>query len=175
MAAGSRCVKLLFDETIGHPVAQATIQLLKFDTTLDLDAVTMKEYSGLGTKDPFWALRAANENRFVITGDRGEKKDGAPLDLLLPYHQVSAAFMTGTLHGQRSQFEKMRAVLTLWPKIVEAVFGPPGMRYAIKIAGDGYALDPWPLNEQAKRRQTELLGKFPDNLWEAKYAKPATS
>ena len=129
----------------------------------------MDDFAGNGAKDDDWVLKAAKERRFVITGDQGKKKDGAPLDILLPYHQVSAAFMTGTLHSKRPQFEKARAVLALWPQIVDAAAGPPGLRYKMRIDGRSFSMPEWPLNDKAKRRQVELLGKFPDTLWEAEH------
>lgn len=169
MATRSSSIKLLFDETIGPPIAKAVIELLKF-TTPDLDAVTISEYMGSGTKDPHWVFKASQEQRFVITGDRGKKKDGAPLDILLPYHGVSGAFMTGVLHSKRKQFEKARAVISLWPDILDAANGTAGMRYSMRIVGKSFDLVEWPLDDKAKRRQVELLGKFPENLWEAKHA-----
>lgn len=112
MDSRSGSINLLFDETVGEPVARATIEVLKFSHH-EIDAVCMKDFEGKGAKDDHWVLRAAKEGRFVITGDRGRFRDRAPLDILLPYHGVSGAFMTGKLHSGRSQFEKARAIITL--------------------------------------------------------------
>ena len=69
MAKGNRCVKLLFDETIGEPVARAAIDFLNWDRSCEIDAQFMKSFMGEGTEDPEWVPRAATEKRFVITGD----------------------------------------------------------------------------------------------------------
>ena len=171
MAAGGRCVKLLFDETIGAPIARALIDVARHHTEYTVDAVVMGDFEGCGSKDDHWAVRAQLEGRFVITGDRG-RGDGPPLDILLPYLGVSAAFMTGTLQSKRPQFEKARSVLFLWPAIVAAASAStPGTRYRMRCLGDGYHFAEWPLNDKARRRQVELLGKFPENLWEARFVK----
>jgi hypothetical protein len=170
LAKGSR-IRLLFDETIGDPVVCALAGLLRFEKQISIEAQSMRQFLGAGTKDSEWVGKAAAEEWFVITGDRGKKNDGAPLDLLLPFHGISGAFLTGRLHGERSQFEKMRAILVIWPHLLEAIQnGPRGVRYKISIDGSSFGWRMWPLDEKASQRQVELLGKFPENLWEAKKA-----
>lgn len=168
MDSRSSGIKLLFDETVGEPIARAILDVLRFDDRYQIDGTTIKDYLGKGTLDSDWVPQVAKEGRFVITGDRGRRRDGAPLDLLIPFHGASGAFMTGKLQGSK-QVEKARSVIVLWPHIVKAATGTPGMRYRMRIAGDSFSWADWPLNDAAKRRQVELLGKFPKTLWESKH------
>lgn len=167
MAKGNRRVKLLFDETIGEPIARAAIDFLNWDKSCEIDAQFMRSFMGEGTGDSEWVPRAAAERRFVITGDRGKSSRSAPLDLLLPYLGVSGVFMTGALHESK-QFQRMRAVITLWPHIVEAAAGRPATRYRMRIDREraSFAWAEWPLNDKAIRRQAELFKKIPHSLWE---------
>jgi hypothetical protein len=57
-------------------------------------------------------------------------------------------------------------VLAVWPDIRAAAAGPRGARYRIRVDRKSFAWADWPLNEKARRRQVELLGRFPENLWE---------
>lgn len=159
----------MFDETFGEPVARAALGLLEYDSTITIEPAFMRKWIGEGVKDNVWAKRAGKEGWFVLTCDRGKTQDGAPLDLLLPYHGVSAAFLTPTLHG-RKQFEKLRAVLSLWPKIMRGATGPSGIRYSMGIRAvhnddDGFSWREWPLTEKQKKRQSEVCAPFPDKLW----------
>jgi len=80
--------------------------------------------------------------------------------------------MTPTLHSKRPQIEKARAVLANWPQIVEAASreAPRGIRYRIGVSATGFSWSEWKLTEKQRVRQVAELGKFPENLWEAKHA-----
>jgi len=165
LATRNSKLKLLFDETIGHPIANAIIEVLKFDQRFDLDAVTMCNFAGKGAKDPHWIILAKKQKRLVITGDRGRKKDGAPLDLLLPYNGVTGVFMTGQLHSGRPQLEKARAIISLWPHIVETADETPGKRFKMRIAGKSFSLEEWPLNVKSQERMNQMSSNIPDCLF----------
>lgn len=169
MASRQRCIKVLFDECIGAPIARAGIELLKFyDDGHKLDLQVIADYEKMGAKDKIWARKCADEGRFVITADRGKRKDGIPLDLLLPSLGISAAFMTGALHSQRKQFEKMRSIVYLWPEITkEAVTAKPGTRFKIQIQRQSFRLAEWPLTDAQRSRGRFILGEpeIPESLF----------
>lgn len=165
MAAGHSSVKILFDETMGAPVVRAAIEAIKFDRKYEVEAVYMKDLVGSGAKDEEWVPKAAEGNWFVITGDRGRGKLSTPLPLLLPYHGISAAFMTGGLQSKRPQFEKLRATIFLWPQIRDAALGARGLRYRMQIQGESFRFVEWPLDENTMKRQIELLGRFAEELF----------
>lgn len=172
MAGGNPKLNLLFDENLGIPIARAVFEVLKFDKSVDVYAEYMVDWIRAGCKDDEWVPKAKSEGKFVITGDKGKRRDGAPLDLLLPFHGVSACYFTGGLQA-RKQIEKARALIHVWPELVKRVAkDKQGTRYSLRMNGTSYSLTEWPLNEAAKARQVKELGRFPETLWEARHAGP---
>lgn len=165
----TQCVRLLFDECIGENVARALVKVLAFNKNEQIDAVYMKSWLREGVKDTEWVPTARREGRFVITTDCGKRNDGAPLNLLLPKHGVSGAFITPTIHG-RNQADKARAVMAVWPHIAIATRGIKGVRYKIRInskIGDeiqSFGWFDWPLSERDDEKIKESTGRFRERL-----------
>jgi hypothetical protein len=101
-----------------------------------------------GSPDDRWIQDIAqDDDRFlVITGDRAAKtRQGDPrLPVILPQAGVSGVFLTGKLQ-QRPAFEKVRALMYVWPLMEKAAQHAGGARWRLMLHGDGYSLKEWPL------------------------------
>jgi hypothetical protein len=149
-------VKLLIDECIGKGTV-ARLRQLYTTTTSGVTFCHMLEFNGgQGGKDEIWVPRAAGEQWFVITADAGKSKRGHPLQLLLPRFKVSAAFLTPTIHTSQD-LEKTRAIVTLLPKLQRATEEPRGRRFRMRVQGDSFALEEWPLTEREHGRMMSLI------------------
>jgi hypothetical protein len=165
LAVQQRSINIVFDQTLGPKVARAIIEVLKLDKSVDLNAVSMADWAGPSAKDEDWCIRARDERRFVVTGDRGRLGIGAPLHLLLPYVGVSAAYLTPSLQS-RSGIEQARAVVSVWPDLKEASGGTAGARYSIGISRDAFSWSDWELKEHERKRQEAELGRFSESLFQ---------
>ena len=118
-----------------------------------------------GIKDLEWVAQAKSEGWFVVTGDRGQTKDGAPLHILLPAYGVSAAFLTGSLQSDNG-FAKLAGIVALWPQIeAAATKSTPGSRFKIRRTANGYSLVEWPLNDAGKKAKARVIQDIPPHLF----------
>jgi hypothetical protein len=110
---------------------------------------------GKGAWDVDWARTLEEEGDWsVITCDsqqpRGERArlKGPPLHLILPARHITGFFMSAKV-ASYSGFEKFRAVIYLFPKIVEKLACPHGTRFKIiaTAKGSGYEMMEWPPTE----------------------------
>jgi hypothetical protein len=143
----------LVDECIGKMTVRALAALVKYHKQpVEVKALLDLIDGQQGIKDPEWVPRAKAEGWYVITSDTGQSNDGAPLHILLPLYGVSAAYMTPTLQSKRDGFEKIGAIVTLWPRIIRAATtSEPGTRHRIRASGDTYTMVDWPLGATGRR------------------------
>ena len=124
-------VKLLFDENIGKPLTDAIAGLLRFYDPKPEILHILDLMKTCGVRDETWVPVIANQNWMVITADRGRQGSGRPLPWICKDFKVTHILFSGTLHNQR-QFERARAIITLWPEIVQAYKGPKGVEYLLQ-------------------------------------------
>ena len=110
------------------------------------EMVHLLERFEAGSPDDRWVQEIAAEDPpfLVITGDRASKskRDDPRLPTLLPQMGVNGVFLTGMLQ-QRPAFEKIRALMSVWPDLEEAAREAHGTRFSLMPRGKGYRLQVW--------------------------------
>ena len=125
-------MKLLFDENIGKPLAQAIGQILRFDNSRHEVRHILDLTNKLAVPDEQWVPTIADGDWMVITADRGRQGPGRPLPRICKELSVTHVVISGTLHNSR-QFEKARAIIALWPEFIRAFDGPKGVEYRLQM------------------------------------------
>jgi hypothetical protein len=124
-------IRVLFDENIGKPIACAIAQLLAFYRPAP-EVMHLIDFEGReGSDDRQWIPKLSEGGWIVVSGDMGRKKRDARLPAICRIAGITHFLFSGTLHNSK-QFEKARAIIALWPKIVDGAVGPKGRRYAIQ-------------------------------------------
>ena len=91
---------------------------------------------GKGAKDPDWVPRIFNEGWLVVTEDRGRNsRQEERLPQLCRLHGVSHVLVLPALLNRGGQFEKMRALLAVWPDLLALAEEPRGLRARLKYSG----------------------------------------
>jgi hypothetical protein len=133
--------KLLFDENFGRPIVRvlaSAVELLKADKP------TISHFFELfnsGTEDDVWIPKVAEDGWIVVSADRAKRAGGPKLPLLCEQYSVPLVLLSGRLHTS-SSFDKLRAVLAVWPALCAIADGPRSCRHSLRCldSGDGYRL-----------------------------------
>lgn len=124
-------LKLLFDENFGQPLVHALANLLAFYES-PLQVEHLIHYVGRhGERDDVWIPLLAKEGWIVITADLG-RCGGLKLPRICAAEKVTHVLLSGSLH-QRKQFEKARAILVVWPELIDAATEPKGTRFKLQL------------------------------------------
>lgn len=124
--------KLLFDENFGQPSVKALATLAKGSA----DKPRITHYLELfpeGEDDDVWIPQVANEGYAIISADRGSRMGGSKFPLVCKAHNVTHVLVSARIH-ERSSFEKMRAVIHVWPGLMGLVDAPAGSRYLLRLS-----------------------------------------
>lgn len=124
-------MKLLFDENFGRPLVEALGRLIKFSRE-EVEVRHIIELRHGGRKDDEWVPEVAGGDWLVLTCDRG-KSAGPKLPQLCREAGLSHVLVSGGLHNS-PQFEKARAVLAVWPALVEACAEAAGTRFSLRYS-----------------------------------------
>lgn len=142
-------MRLLADECIPRKAFEKLRELRNPSGNTVTEMVHLLERFEHGSADDHWVEQIASDTpRFlVITGDRAvkSKREDPRLPVILSRAGVSGIFLTGKLQ-QRSAFEKVRALMYVWPALDRAAQHTPGTRYRLIPSGDGYRLQLWPIS-----------------------------
>jgi len=140
-------MRLLADECIPRKAFDKLRQLRNPGGNVVTEMVHLLERFEEGSPDDHWVQEIAAEDQpfLVITGDRAtkSKRNDPRLPALLPQAGVSGVFLSGKLQ-QRPAFEKVRALMTVWPGLEQAAQQKRGTRTRLMPYGDGYRLQAWP-------------------------------
>ena len=141
-------MRLLADECIPRRAFEKLRELRNPGGAVVTEMVHLLERFEAGSPDDRWVQEIAAEDQpfLVITGDRAtkSKRDDPRLPTLLPEAGVNGVFLTGKLQ-QRPAFEKVRALMTVWPGLEQAAQQERGARSRLMPYGDGYRLQAWPV------------------------------
>lgn len=124
-------MKLLADSCIGAPIWSSIDGLTKWHH----DKPTLKHVSDFYDSDPgddVWIKRIAEEGWLVISSDRGKKYGGPKLPRVCQEFGVTHILLGAALHRSK-QFEKARAIIQVFPELIEAFNGPKGARYLLRM------------------------------------------
>jgi hypothetical protein len=127
--------KLLFDENFGKPLISALKQLVSVCREQVEIAHILDFYSQGQVDDDVWVRNLAND-WIVISADRARRRGGPKLPKICAEVGITHALLSSSLH-QMKQFEKIRAVLSLWPELLNLTAAAPGSRYSIRKGSSG--------------------------------------
>jgi hypothetical protein len=131
--------RLLFDENFGEPHIKRLAEFVQIQQEIERPVVShLFELFERGTLDEDWLPKAADGGWTIITADRGRrsKKKGAPLPHVCAQLRITHVMMSGAVHSLK-MFEKMRAILSVWPDLLLAAQGEKGRRYLLESTGGG--------------------------------------
>jgi PIN like domain len=126
-------IRILFDENFGEPLVTALAKFLAWHDQAP-EISHLFEFANSSETDEVWIPRIAKDGWTLITTDRGKQSGGKKLPQLCCAYGVTHILLSHTLHNSK-QFEKVRAVLCVWPKIIAAATGPKGARYMLRFDG----------------------------------------
>jgi hypothetical protein len=140
-------VRIFADENVPRRAFKAFAELVQ----LAKPSVESSHLLGMlaeGTPDDVWIAEVSKADPpwLVVSGDsaKNTRSSDPRAPAILPQLGVTAIFLSGKLQ-QKPAFEKVRALLYVFPEIVAAYQGPRGTRYRLVAIRTGYALNEWPL------------------------------
>lgn len=121
-------ITLLFDENMGRNVVKALQPILQLDPEHQVDAVHLLDFVNAGEADDVWLQKLADMKPIVLTRDKGRKHPRLPkiCEALGITHIICTPKMQ-----KLSSFEMACVVVRMWPDIVLAAEGAPGLRYRL--------------------------------------------
>ena len=124
-------IKILIDENIGKPITKAIASLLLYHFSKPI-IKHIQDFYEEGITDDIWIPQIALEKWIIVTADRAKKYGGAKLPSICKKFNVNHILISGRLHNEK-QFEKARAIITVWPQILTIPDEPAGTRFALRF------------------------------------------
>ena len=121
---------LLFDENFGKPIVEALARLMAFHPDRPRVEHLINFERREGAKDEEWIPKAAEGDWVIVTCDRGAH-GASKLPRICRQYKVTHVLLVGRL-VHRQQFERIRAILVVWPGLIMATDKPPGSRFKLK-------------------------------------------
>lgn len=127
-------IKILFDENFGKPLVSALSGFLAWYKEEVIDVKHLFAFVEESEKDEIWVPKIAPGGWTVISTDRAKRCGGRKLPDLCREHKVTHILLSASIH-EAKQFEKIRAVLAVLPKIILATRSPKGTRFSLRYDG----------------------------------------
>ncbi len=120
-----------FDANFGYPwvTGLSHIFMMRRDREPFLNHIF--SFSQEGEDDHIWIPKLNKQEHVIISSDRGRSKIKPRLPQVCKQSQITHILFSSAAH-HLTKFEKARAIITLWPQIVETFEAPLGSRYQIK-------------------------------------------
>lgn len=138
--------RFLFDENTGAPFVEALRRIVLLDKRHPVEIGHINALFGAGAKDPEWIPKVVEGAWIVISEDRGKNSSrGDKLPVLCLQHSVTHVLVMPSLLKNGGQFEKMRALMAVWPELLELPSKTRGARLRLKYASSSrsaFRLDP---------------------------------
>lgn len=138
--------RFLFDENTGAPFVEALKGVVVLDRRHPVEIAHTISLFGRGARDAAWIPQVVAEEWIVISEDRGmNSRAGDKLPVLCLQYRVTHVLVMPSILKHGGQFEKMRAVIAVWPKLLELAGAPRGTRVKLKYASaerSGFRLEP---------------------------------
>ncbi|MBN2447217.1 MAG: hypothetical protein JXO22_10850 [Phycisphaerae bacterium] len=132
--------RLLFDENFGKPIVRALGELLKW-SNLEIEVTHLIDFEGrAGSRDDTWVPKLQEQDYMVITADKGRRGGGPKLPRICKEFGIRHVVLVGKL-VHRTMFERVRALLVVWPSLIRVDDAPRGTTFRLKLSGDSYALE----------------------------------
>lgn len=136
----SEKLKLLFDECVGRAVLPKITEFLGIsENPPELSHVLQFQEQGVHDED--WIPQIAEERWIVVTADRGRRgkqSKGEKLPLVCRQFGVTHVMLSSSIH-HKSNFDKIRILLEVWPGIIDLVNAPRGSGYLLRLTTAGHA------------------------------------
>jgi len=126
-------IRILFDENFGEPLVSALADFLAWYHE-PLEVRHLFQFAEESETDDVWIPRIAPAGWTVITTDRAKQSGARKLPQLCCEYGVTHILISQSIHNSK-QFEKVRAVVAMWPEIVAASLGPKGRRFSLRYDG----------------------------------------
>ena len=128
----SKPLQLFFDECFGRPYLRCLAALLA-KAPIPPKIVHYLEWYKEGVPDSDWAIHVAKQGYVLISTDRGKQCGGIKLPMVCRDCGLTHVLISGRIHDG-GQFEKARAIITVWPLITTCVAAsPPGDGYLLRL------------------------------------------
>lgn len=126
-----------FDSTFGYPWVTALVGLFLMRRDRQPFLRHIFEVSKEGEADDQWIVKINGGERIVISGDQGRTKPRLPT--VCKQQHITHIILTPHVHRMQ-KFERARAIIVVWPQILETFTAPPGSRFQIGRAKSDYIL-----------------------------------
>lgn len=141
---------VFFDSTFGHPWVSTLmgVFLMRKETQPLLKHIF--QVSQEGEDDDKWIKKIDEGDCIVISGDQGHGKPRLPL--ICKQKNITHIILSPNVHHS-TRFDRARAILALWPHILETFNAPPGSRFQLQqdSTKKGYVLKS--KDHRAKRKR----------------------
>lgn len=132
-------LKLLFDECVGKRMVKLFADLLAY-TKDPPEVKTVVEYFQSGIYDEIWVPQIADQGWIVITGDSGQGGRGKGEKLPVVCRQYGVTHVVfGRGLQQQNGFEKIRAIMIVWPEICMLPSRPRASGWSLRRTTSGGA------------------------------------
>jgi hypothetical protein len=122
-------IRILFDENFGKPVVA---KFLDWYEEEKVEIAHIFQFAKSGETDDVWIPRLATGGWLLITTDRAKRCGGPKLPDLCRDHGVSHVLVGATIQKAK-QFERVRAILAVWPRVILAAKYPTkGTRFSLR-------------------------------------------
>lgn len=147
-------LRLLFDDWLSKHAVNSLREIAQFSR----GAVEVSYLATLnceGKLDDEWVPQLAGGGYLLITTDRAKKKSrGSKLPVLCRRSGLRHVMLSAAVHSL-SQFDKLRAIFSVWPKLLNAASAPPGAGFLLKKT----SLDAFDLVPVPPRRDDDATGR----------------
>ncbi len=127
--------RFLFDENTGAPFVALLKRIAELDRRHPCEIGHTIELFGRAAKDREWVPKLEKSNWIVISEDRGKHSaSGDKLPVLCLQHTITHVLVLPSLLKNGGQFEKLRALLSVWPRLLVLPGAAKGSRWRLKYA-----------------------------------------
>jgi len=124
-------LKVLFDATFGESWVEGIRAFFRLHQEPRPRILHLYDSFPRDVKDEEWIPKLVGDDWLIIIADRGKGK--APrLPALCHQYKRTHILLSTTMHVKVNQFNKARAIILLWPKLIEAFLGTAGSCYEIQ-------------------------------------------
>lgn len=126
-----------FDETFGHPWVTTLTNLFLMRREKQPYLKHVFQIVDAGTNDTDLIDNLDKGDCILISGDAG--RDTPRLPQVCQQKNITHIILSSGVHHE-TKFERARAVIILWPKILKTFEAPPGSRYQMQKDAYSYCL-----------------------------------
>lgn len=127
-------IKFLFDENFGEPLVSALAGFLTWYKEHPVEIRHLFRFAKSGEKDEVWVPRIASGGWVVVSTDKGRRCGGKKLAEVCRAYKVTHVLLSTGIQKSK-HFEKVRAVLAVWPRMILAAQHEKGTTFSLRYEG----------------------------------------